>query len=297
MDVSTTEAYTATALSINPGLNSMFPWLSNLANNYEFYHFRSLTFEYEPACGTATAGTVMVAVDFDAADSVPPTKARLMSYMGAGVSAPYQKLRVPCSQANLSKMGVTKFTRPGPVPAGKDVKTYDVGNLIVASANGNTAGVGMIFADYIVELSTPHSPESFPWEDSAKISMLSAKATPLAGAVFTNADQADPVLVAGSNTSFVLRKPGEYLIDFIGLGTNLIPDLLTNILVPAIAGSATLSLPTVNRTSNETLTQFSGQGFITTALSDIVINMVLPAAWASYTSGYLRISPYKASML
>ena len=59
----------AAVLPLNPGLQTSFPWLSNIANNFETYKFNSLSVEFIPAVGTSTDGALSIAPDYDATDN------------------------------------------------------------------------------------------------------------------------------------------------------------------------------------------------------------------------------------
>ncbi len=149
-------AFSATSYSINPGLSSTFPWLSTLAANYESYKFRDLKFEFETEKSTSTNGSLMMAVDFDAADSAPASKTTLMSYQNAVRSAPWCPCEYRSSGDDLRKFGVQRYLRSAALASNLDIKTYDVGNLIVAtSGNADTTTLGELYVSYEVELHTP----------------------------------------------------------------------------------------------------------------------------------------------
>jgi len=82
-DITGSVNFTVNKYAVNPGLNNLFPWLANIANQYESYLFRKLHFVYEPACSTVTPGSVMLAVDFDASDPDPIGKVQMMAYNNA----------------------------------------------------------------------------------------------------------------------------------------------------------------------------------------------------------------------
>ena len=62
-------AFQQKKFELNPGLSSTFPFLSQLASNFELYDFQGLIFEYKPTSGeNATAnslGKVMMATQYD----------------------------------------------------------------------------------------------------------------------------------------------------------------------------------------------------------------------------------------
>lgn len=151
-DVTGSYEFTVNSWSINPGLSSMFPWLSSIATRYERYQFRRLSFRYEPKCSTATPGTVILAIDYDPMDDAPSTKQDVLSYHGRGDSAPWVACHTDLSPFIGNNRG-SLYTRAGTISGNYDIKTYDLGKLYVCTAaNGGTPSLGEIFVDYELEL-------------------------------------------------------------------------------------------------------------------------------------------------
>lgn len=143
--------------NVNPGLSGTFPWLSAIANRYESYLIDDLRFIYEPICPTTTAGSILMAMDYDAADSAPSNKVTIMSYTSATRTSPWNRTVFAAKRSDLHKFGVQRYVRSTTVPTGTDVKTYDVGNFFLAS-QGTPAGptaLGEIYVSYTIRLMTP----------------------------------------------------------------------------------------------------------------------------------------------
>lgn len=141
---------------INPGLHKTFPWLSAIANRFESYVFHDLRFVYEPAVSTSAGGSVMMAIDYDASDPGPETKPTLMAYKDAVRSAPWAQCVFHADRSDLHK-AKTSYVRGGSVASG-DIKTYDVGNLFIATQGQDATWnntVGELYVEYDVELLTP----------------------------------------------------------------------------------------------------------------------------------------------
>lgn len=139
----------ATYATVQPA--TLFPWCSGIARNFEKYEVHALKFRYEPTSGTNTGGAAFMLFDTDPYDDIPATIPDMMS----------SSLSVSCN--NWSRMSLTippsilksyhrYFTRIGGVPG--DLKTYDVGKLIIA--NSTVGGVtGNIFVDYDITFHVP----------------------------------------------------------------------------------------------------------------------------------------------
>ncbi len=155
-DVSGSVSFTDTQYPINPGMVKTFPWLASIAANYESYKFHDLRFEFETQKSTATNGSLMLGVDFDAADSAPADKVDLMSMHNAVRSAVWAECEYSASRQDLAKFGVQRYVRQANLGSNLDIKTYDVGTLNVATQGcADTTAIGELYVSYDVEFMTP----------------------------------------------------------------------------------------------------------------------------------------------
>jgi hypothetical protein len=155
-DVAGVTTFGALEFAINPGLEASFPWLSTVANRFESYTFRKLTFVYETTKSASTNGSVMGVVDFDASEDPPTTKATMMAFSGATRSAVWQEFKYSSTGSNLHKFARERYTRSADLASNLDIKTYDVGNFILGAAGcADTSAVGELYVEYTVELKTP----------------------------------------------------------------------------------------------------------------------------------------------
>lgn len=213
-------AFQTISYPINPGLAS-FPWLSQLANLYESYVFKSLHFEYEPATATTTTGTVILSIDFDAADAPPANKQDAMANQNAVRSAPWTGVKYNASAKDLKKFGIQRYVRSGNLSPNLDIKTYDVGTLHLCTQGQSTVqAVGELYVSYDIVLYTPQGNSSY-------ISNNSAKVVSITGVGLNNLIGTDPVITGGlpirrrDSNSLWIDKPGEYLLDLIVSGTGI----------------------------------------------------------------------------
>lgn len=141
---------------INPGNRILFPWLANIAKQYECYRFNSLHFIYEPGSSSTNDGFVMAAIDFDAQDPPPSSKIQMLSYDGHRAVVPWSALCLSSPGYNLRKYPQYYVTDNNQAPPNTDVKTYFVGNLFVATQNDSDPfNGGNMFVQYDIELLTP----------------------------------------------------------------------------------------------------------------------------------------------
>lgn len=154
-DINGSTAFAINTFPVNPGMVVTMPWLSRLANNFESYIFESLEFSFDTESATTNTGTILLAVDYDASDAAPTTKAQALSYRGSVRASPWN----PCVHSSLKEdiqKRKTYYVRAGAVPANEDLNLYDTGNLFVITAGqtGATA-IGELWVKYRVRLMTP----------------------------------------------------------------------------------------------------------------------------------------------
>jgi hypothetical protein len=161
---STPGGFTNNVWYINPGL-ATFPWLSQVAVNFTEYEFSQLWFHFEPAISMASTtgalGTIIMAVNYNAAQSPFTSAQQMQEYAGSIVAVPYRRIfcGVECDRRQLHTLA--QYVRPGAVPNGEDPKTYDWGTFQIAtdglSAAAFPAGtlMGKLYVSYTVKLKVP----------------------------------------------------------------------------------------------------------------------------------------------
>lgn len=148
-------AFTPTSYATNPGLASTFPWLSKIASRYDKYRFTRLRFEYRSVAATSTSGVAMMSFDYNALDPLPSSKL-------------IQSQTIPNAENNVwvnndlvvPTDNAWRFVRQGTV-ANSDLKTYDLGNMVLSTIYGNGAITGELYVEYTVELEKPSEPDAF----------------------------------------------------------------------------------------------------------------------------------------
>lgn len=139
--------FSVTTLKINPALSSSFPWLSNIARMFDKYQFHRLVFHYKTFVPTSTAGSVSLAYDPDTLDS-PPFNAETLTHEAKWSTNSVWKsfsISIDCSKNGFL------YTRTGN-PANVDLKTYDWGQLFLATEGVPLQDLGYVEVDYDVTL-------------------------------------------------------------------------------------------------------------------------------------------------
>lgn len=204
-------------LQLNPGLLSCGQWLSQIAGNFECYEFHKLRYVYQAAVPTSTAGTLFMAIDYDAADPAPATKNELMSNPSAiscSIWASTQ-LDYDCSK---TKYMSNRFTRISSVSG--DIKTYDAGNLYFAIEGAATSSPGNIYVEYDISLRLPQIPSNLEFAQSLKITNAGTVAlSNLNDGYNGNTLILNSLVGTATSGEWVCPTPGEYLLSFAIGGT------------------------------------------------------------------------------
>jgi len=146
--------FNANTYVVQPGFVSTFPWLSLMAPLYESYKMHNCAFKFLTEKSTATNGTVIMAVDYDVQDAVPLNKTSLLSYANATRTQPWADAVYNCNPSDMNKFP-ERYVRTAAVAA-SDLKTFDVGNLFVATQGcADTSVLGELHVSYDIEFKTP----------------------------------------------------------------------------------------------------------------------------------------------
>ena len=150
---------------LNPAIVTTFPWLSQVACNYDEYEFGQLMFTFKSTvtdfvANNGQVGSIIMTTQYNPNETPFESKQDMMEYDGAvsGKVSGHIIAGVECDPSkNSGSFG--KYTRSGPVPPGEDVKTYDLGALNVAVSNTPAAfdnqSLGELWVSYTVKLRKP----------------------------------------------------------------------------------------------------------------------------------------------
>ena len=161
-----TTSFNVQSFSLNPGLQGTFPWLSQLAQNYDEYEFRQLLFTYRSTVSdagntnTGQVGTVLMATNYKASARAFTDKQQMVEYAHAssGKAIDDQVHGVECDPSK-SALSTDLYVRTAPLDAAEDLKTYDKGLFQFAVANSPpdfaNQTLGELWVQYTVTLRKP----------------------------------------------------------------------------------------------------------------------------------------------
>lgn len=157
-------AFNKQVYNLNPGLEKSFPWLSQLASNYEEYEFKQLMFTFKSTVADINSnngqvGTVIMATTYNANAADFIDKAGMMQYAHAsslkvtddGIHG------VECDPSKLSG-SPGKFVRYSDLDL-QDLNQYDHGKFQIAIANTPSSlannSIGELWVSYTLVLRKP----------------------------------------------------------------------------------------------------------------------------------------------
>jgi len=154
------------SLDINPGLTENFPWLSQLAANYEEYEIEQLVFEFHstvnPSATNNTSGatgTIIMATNYNPDAPAFQTKEVMMQYHGAvsGRITDDMSHGVECDPKKNAGTA-TKYVRTAK-PIGQSLKDFDLGKFQWAIVNipmgFENQQIGEMWVYYTIRLQKP----------------------------------------------------------------------------------------------------------------------------------------------
>jgi len=159
--------FASQVFNLNPALEKTFPFMSQIAQNYEEYEFIQMIFTFRSTTtdiGSSTSGqcgTIIMATNYNAAAGAFTNKSTMMEYMGAMSAKATENMLhgVECDPAKLSLPSNGLYTRANPVVTGQDLKTYDHGTFQIAVANAPSQYanqvLGELWVSYTCKLRKP----------------------------------------------------------------------------------------------------------------------------------------------
>jgi hypothetical protein len=233
-DVSSSIAFVNTTYNINPGLSTLFPWLSAVAANFDEYCFHGLIFEFNSTSSNAlnstntALGTMILATAYDVLDPAFSSKSEMENYQYAVSSKPSSCIVHPVECRPRANVLSTLYIRTDDAPTDTDLRFYDLGLFQLASVGSQAvATVGELWVSYDISLSKPKL------STTTVSSIYTGIYTPVvataagyfgtigspstANTVYSNID----ILVYGSSLTFPTTiDSGNYLIFASWIGTS-----------------------------------------------------------------------------
>lgn len=146
--------FTLESYNLNPANSLLFPWLSNIAGNFQEYQLRGMLVEFKTTASdlstTLSLGTVIMTADYNVLADAPATKQTMENMENAGSCKPSMSLIMPIECAP-SQTSVSTHLYVGPLDAEVgDLRLYDLCKIFLATVGIPKAGVkiGELWVSY-----------------------------------------------------------------------------------------------------------------------------------------------------
>lgn len=159
--VQSSVGFESTELRFQPGREASFPWLFEIAKKYQKwvaiqaeYEFRSNTSVTAAAGGQ---GRVVLAFNYDSLDPNLTNLRQAETLQPHAAGKPVDTIVLTLDPRLLSGGSDGRYVRPGQVPAGGDIKTYDGGILYVCTQGFALDGapIGEVYVRYSIKMLQP----------------------------------------------------------------------------------------------------------------------------------------------
>lgn len=231
-------------MSLNPGLPTAFPWLSQIAANYQEYELLQCIYTYKTtvadfAAQSGQVGQIVMATQYNPSLGPFADKETMMMYDGAASckSSASMLHGVECDPRKLAATTGRKYVRVGSVPATEDLKEYDQGTLNVAVLNPPATYLGQVLGElwvsYTVCLKKPRlsalngnniPTDIFAYYNQAGISLLSSGlAQPSQNQLQCARNSLGGTLTASNIQLGAVQPPALYVNGIPNVGSTLDP--------------------------------------------------------------------------
>jgi hypothetical protein len=149
-------ALTVQRFQLNPGLANTFPWLAEIAGQWQQYRFHSLCFRFVTRTGTSTVGSIILSPDYNPNDPVPAGEAEASNTQDSVEDVVWKDLVCKLDPASMFPLGSRKMVRRS--ATGYDRNIYDAGCMNVVTLEcADSSAIGKLWVDYDVELFVPQN--------------------------------------------------------------------------------------------------------------------------------------------
>jgi hypothetical protein len=150
---------------LNPGTVETFPWLSQIASNFEEYEWEGIVFGFKSMSGDAlnsintALGTVMMATQYDVNDTPFTSKMEMLNYEFSQAIKPSESTlhMIECARAQTVLPQLYVLPTGQAIPANSDPRFYHLGRFSIATQGmqGPAVNIGELHVTYQIKLLKP----------------------------------------------------------------------------------------------------------------------------------------------
>lgn len=220
---------------INPGLENCFPWLAQVASNYEQYSFEGLIFEFRSMSGDAITGTntalgsVVMATNYNTLEPNFDSKSAMENHEFGASCKPSCDMMHPieCAPKLTPVTELYVRTDANIIPTDGDPRLYDWGNFQIATvgAQGTSVNLGELWCSYQVRLIKPRLYNSLGnYNDIARLISSDFTDSNVLGLTYSTTINTLGVTIEGAANTLRIPMSGApqtYIIELFWLGSSV----------------------------------------------------------------------------
>jgi hypothetical protein len=149
-------------ISVNPGDGECFPWLSNIAPNFEFYIINSLKFMYKSSVSSFTQGAIAMTPEFDPHNhklGAPASLTEMLNKEGAAKGNVWSDCQLTIQTSRLREKKLVR-SEHHTTRTSEHLRQTELGQVYIALYNIGEADVtgayGDLYIEYDVTLKSPN---------------------------------------------------------------------------------------------------------------------------------------------
>lgn len=157
-EIAGTTLFSNRQFNLNPGDQTVFPWLSTIAQNYQQYRFHGLIFEFKSLVTdfvtSGAPGAIIMATNYNATEPVYASKVQMENSEFAVSAKPTVNLihGVECDPAETP---VSKLYVASNSSGTNDLRLYNLGTTQVATTGNPVQLIGELWVSYCIEFFKP----------------------------------------------------------------------------------------------------------------------------------------------
>lgn len=284
---STPGAFNIDSFPINPAMPETFPWLCEIAEQFEEYRIHGMVFEYKTTSSDAlnstntALGTVVLATQYNSLSAAFLNKQQMENYEFACSTKPSCSVLHPIECDKFQTPAEVLYTRNSVVNNSGDIRLYDMGRFSIATVGfqGASVNIGELWVSYDIEFLKPRMSDA---TDVADHFILDA------ASVTTGVWLGNTALAVRSTTSnFMVNLANNQVIIPPWFSGNIVIELALNVpsasqTAPTLTG--TLGATPLNLLFNNTV------NYWITPNSETVTKIISTSYWSCVQGGTITFS-------
>lgn len=234
-DITSSVPFIGENFPLNPGIKQTFPWLSQIAENFEEWIPEGILFEFKTTSSNTVVnttnsnpglGTVIIATQYNSLNADFANKQQMENYENAVSTDPSRSLIHPVECARKQTPLDPMYVRTGAVGT-QDLRWYDLGKTTVATVGQQTNNfvIGELWVTYRIRFLKPKLETGVGTDDQGTVDYFSlGNATTL------------PAVPFGTDTALQAPNEGSTLGGVLSPGIVLVANQQNVLFPPSLGG-------------------------------------------------------------